>query len=99
MLLPVIERVLGTEHPSTLTERANFAYWTGKAGDPADARDQFAVMLPVIERVFGAEHPSTLTACGNLAQWTGEAGVARAALGGPTRAAWRGPGGVAGWGS
>jgi hypothetical protein len=27
-LLPVIERVLGAEHPGTLTTRANLAHWT-----------------------------------------------------------------------
>jgi hypothetical protein len=30
-LLPIRERVLGAEHPNTLTARANLAYWTGKA--------------------------------------------------------------------
>ena len=27
-LLPVTERVLGAEHPDTLTDRANLAHWT-----------------------------------------------------------------------
>ena len=27
-LLPVRERVLGPEHPDTLGDRANLAYWT-----------------------------------------------------------------------
>jgi hypothetical protein len=45
-LLPVRERVLGPEHPDTLTTRASLAYWTGHAGDPAGARDQFAALLP-----------------------------------------------------
>ena len=31
-LLPVRERVLGLEHPDTLTTRRNLAYWTIKAG-------------------------------------------------------------------
>ena len=60
-LLPVRERVLGAEHPDTLTTRANLAYWTGQAGDAAGARDQLAALLPVRERVLGAEHPDTLT--------------------------------------
>jgi len=41
-LLPAVERVLGPEHPDTLTARSSLAHWTGTAGDPAGARDQFA---------------------------------------------------------
>jgi hypothetical protein len=69
-LVPVSERVLGAEHPTTLIDRANLAYWTGMAGDAAGARDQFAALLPVYERVSGAEHPDTLAARVNLAYWT-----------------------------
>ena len=35
-LLPTRERVLGTEHPDTLTTRGNLAYWTREAGDDVD---------------------------------------------------------------
>jgi hypothetical protein len=69
----VRERVLGPEHPATLTARGNLASWTGQAGDPAAARDLFAALLPAFERVLGPEHPATLTARGNLAYWTGRA--------------------------
>ena len=48
-------------------------------GDPAGARDQFAVLLPVRERVSGAEHPYALAARHNLAFWTGQAGDAAGA--------------------
>jgi hypothetical protein len=30
-LLPVAERALGPEHPTTRLVRSNLAYWTGKA--------------------------------------------------------------------
>jgi hypothetical protein len=30
-LVPVRERVLGAEHPETLTARGSLAYWTGLA--------------------------------------------------------------------
>ncbi|MCP2365842.1 hypothetical protein HD597_012946 [Nonomuraea thailandensis] len=30
-LLPIRERVLGADHPDTLTTRHNLAYWTGEA--------------------------------------------------------------------
>ena len=68
------ERVSGSEHNRTLTARHELARWTGEAGDPAAARDQYAVLLPVLERVLGADHPDTLTARGNLATWTRAAG-------------------------
>jgi hypothetical protein len=75
-LLPLRERVLGAEHPDTLTTRHNLASWTGQAGDAAGARDQYAALLPIRERVQGAEHPDTLTTRANLASWTGRAGDA-----------------------
>ena len=73
------ERVVGPEHPRTLTARADLASWTGHAGDPAAARDLFAGLLPVRERVLGPEHPGTLDTRHNLARWTGEAGDPAAA--------------------
>ena len=51
------ERVLGRRAPDTLTTRHELAYWTGEAGNPAAARDQYAGLLPVRERVSGPEHP------------------------------------------
>ena len=68
------ERVLGAEHPDTLTARANLARWTGEAGDATGARDQLTALLLADKRVLGAEHPHTLTARANLARWTGLAG-------------------------
>ena len=76
---PVRERVLGPEHPDTLTARSNLAASTGRAGDAAGARDQFAALLPVRERVSGPEYPGTLAARHELAYWTGEAGDAAGA--------------------
>ena len=73
------ERVLGPEHPDTLTARSELAGLTGDAGDAAGARDLFAGLLPVLERVLGREHQRTLVARGELARWTGMAGDAAAA--------------------
>ena len=78
-LLPVEERVLGPEHPDTLSTRANLARWTGEAGDAAAARDQFAALLPVRERVLGPEHPDTLTARATSPAGPGQAGDAAGA--------------------
>ena len=69
-LLPVIEQVLGAEHPDTLITRGNLARWTGEAGDPAAARDQFAALVPVRERVSGHKHSRTLTDRADLAYWS-----------------------------
>jgi Tetratricopeptide repeat len=71
----------GPEHPDTLAARANLASWTGRAGDAAGARDQYAALLPVRTRVSGPEHPETLTTRANLAFWTGRAGDAAGARG------------------
>ena len=73
------ERVLGPDHPHILTDRANLAEWTGDAGDPAAARDQYAELLPLRERVLGPDHPDTLVDRANRAGWTGDAGDPAAA--------------------
>jgi hypothetical protein len=69
-LAPIYQRVLGSEHPDTLTVRGNIARWTGEAGDPAAARDLYAELLPIYEKVMGAEHPGTLDIHAKLAHWT-----------------------------
>jgi hypothetical protein len=68
----------GPEHPDSLDARAWLAMWTGRAGDAAGARDQYAA-LPIRERVLGAEHPETLNTRHNLAAMTGVAGDAAGA--------------------
>jgi hypothetical protein len=42
---------VGPEDQGTLATRHEFATWTGRAGDAAGARDQFAALLPIRERV------------------------------------------------
>jgi hypothetical protein len=75
-LLPIRERILGSENRHTLTSRHNLASFTGDAGDAAGARGQFAALLPIYERVLGPEHPDTLNARASLARWTGKAAEA-----------------------
>ena len=65
---------LPPEAPSAHKTRHNLANWTGEAGNPASARDEYAELLPVRERAVGPEHPDTLTTRHNLAVWTGGAG-------------------------
>jgi hypothetical protein len=74
--MPVRERVLGPDHPNTLSTRNQLARWTGHAGDVAGARDQLAALLPLRERVLGADHPHTIATRHHLALWTGRAGDA-----------------------
>ncbi|MDQ0616779.1 tetratricopeptide repeat protein [Arthrobacter globiformis] len=38
-------RVLGPDHPDTLSTRSNLAFWTGQAGDPAGAISQLHELL------------------------------------------------------
>jgi hypothetical protein len=62
--------VSGPEHPKTLAVRASLAYFTGQAGDAAEARDQYAALLPIRKQVLGPEHPDTLSVRANLAYCT-----------------------------
>ena len=63
----------GPEHPDTLANRRNLAYWTGEAGDAPGARDHLAALLPSCERVLGTEHRLTLTVRQELVRCTGNA--------------------------
>jgi len=73
------ERVLGAEHPDTLTSRHQLGFWTGEAGDWTAARDLFASLLPVRKRVLGPVHPDTLWTRHQLARWIGYSGDPAAA--------------------
>jgi Tetratricopeptide repeat len=61
------ERVLGGEHPDTLTSRNNLAYAYASAGRLAEAIALLERTLTDRERVLGGEHPDTLTTRNNLA--------------------------------
>jgi tetratricopeptide (TPR) repeat protein len=60
-------RVLGEEHPSTLTSMANLAstYWN--QGRWKEAEELEVRVVEMSSRVLGEEHPSTLTSIANLA--------------------------------
>ncbi|MFI2764332.1 tetratricopeptide repeat protein [Streptomyces echinatus] len=65
-------RVLGPDHPDTLTARANLALWRGEAGDPDGAAAAQEELLAARLRLLGPDHPDTLTAQENLAYWRGQ---------------------------
>ena len=63
----VQRRVLGDEHPSTLTSACNLAESLWSQGKHAEAERIHREVLGVRRRVLGEEHPSTLASAGNLA--------------------------------
>ncbi|MGW0065519.1 tetratricopeptide repeat protein [Streptosporangium sandarakinum] len=74
-----LNHALGPEHPKTLGAQANLAFFTGRAGNAAGARDQLTALLPVFERVAGPKHPGTLIVQIHLVAATEEAGDAAGA--------------------
>ena len=61
------ERVLGADHPDTLTSRNNLAEAYRAAGRTAEAIALYERTLADRERVLGADHPNTLGSRNNLA--------------------------------
>jgi Tfp pilus assembly protein PilF len=61
------ERILGPEHPHTLTSMSNLAFLLGSKGDYAGAEPLHRRALEAKERVLGPEHPDTLASVNNLA--------------------------------
>nr|BEK71182.1 hypothetical protein KPHV_84090 [Kitasatospora purpeofusca] len=68
------ERLLGANHPGTLTARGNLASSYGRAGRTAEAIVLEERVLADRERLLGGDHPDTLTARGNLATSYWQAG-------------------------
>jgi Tetratricopeptide repeat/NB-ARC domain len=60
------ERVLGADHPQTLTSRNNLAGAYQSAGRLEEAIRLYERTLADAERVLGADHPDTLTSRNNL---------------------------------
>jgi hypothetical protein len=66
------KRVLGAEHPSTLTSMANLASMFWNQGRRMEAEELEVQVMETRKRVLGAEHPDTLTIMNNLAfTWKG----------------------------
>ena len=66
-VLAVRKRVLGEEHPLTLTAAGNLALTYGQQGKHAEAETLQVAVLAARKRVLGEEHPNTLTSANNLA--------------------------------
>ncbi|MFB8039359.1 tetratricopeptide repeat protein [Streptomyces sp. NPDC056004] len=69
-LLAARLRVLGPDHPLTLSSRGNLlAQRKAMAGNAAAAVDIYRELLPKLVVRLGANHPDTLAACNNLAHY------------------------------
>jgi tetratricopeptide (TPR) repeat protein len=64
--LEVRRRVLGEEHPNTLTSISNMGGLLYAQGKLSEAESYFREALEVRRRVLGEEHPSTLTSINNM---------------------------------
>ncbi|MFI1047223.1 tetratricopeptide repeat protein [Streptomyces griseoruber] len=62
------ERILGEDHPDTLTSRHNLANSYSNAGRVQDALDLSERVLADPERILGEDHPDTLSTRHNLAR-------------------------------
>ena len=59
-------RILGAEHPKTLTSKNNAAAVRSEVGNVEEAIPAFEEVLEVAERVLGKAHPITVTCTTNL---------------------------------
>ena len=61
------QKVLGLEHPKTLTSMASLASTFGNQGRWKEAEELEVQVMEISKRMLGLEHPDTLTIMGNLA--------------------------------
>ncbi len=72
--LATFERVLGPEHPSTLSTVNSLVNLYAEQGKYEQAEPLYQRALATFERVLGPEHPSTLSIVNNLANLYAEQG-------------------------
>ena len=60
-------KVLGAEHPDTLTSMANLASTFGNQGSMEAAEELFVQVMATRKKKLGADHPDTLTSMANVA--------------------------------
>ena len=66
-MIEIEKRILGEEHPSTLTSMANLATTYADQGRWQEAEELDVRVIEIRKRVLGEEHPSTLKSIANLA--------------------------------
>ena len=67
-------RLLGPDHPDTLTSRHDLALSAGRGGDPADAVRLYRDLVADRTRLLGPDHPDTLASRHQLANNVGKSG-------------------------
>jgi hypothetical protein len=65
-------RLLGDDHPDTLTSRATLARLAARQGRRAEAEELYRQVIADRTRVLGAGHPDTTAVRHELAQLTSE---------------------------
>lgn len=73
-------RLLGPDHPQTLTIRHDLADAQAAAGDLVGAAKAFDGLIRDCQRVLGPDHPHTLTARNDVADWRGASGEIEVAV-------------------
>jgi tetratricopeptide (TPR) repeat protein len=66
-VMQTMKRVLGDEHPSTLTSISNLALTYESQGRWKEAEELQVQVIQTTKRMLGDEHPDTLTSMNNLA--------------------------------
>ena len=61
------QRILGDEHPDTITAIGNLAITLGDQGKLEEAAAMMREVLEKRQRILGNEHPDTITAMNNFA--------------------------------
>jgi prophage maintenance system killer protein len=69
--LELREKVLGKEHPSTLSSMGNLALVLDSLGKYEEAEQMHRQTLELREKVLGKEHPDTRRSRNNLARCSG----------------------------
>ena len=72
-LLPDMARVLGPDHPHTLTTRGNLANAHRQAGNVSTAITMYEALLAGRTRILGPDHPDTLATKSRLVKAIEEA--------------------------
>ena len=65
-------RLLGDDHPDTLTSRATLARLAGRQGRCAEAEELYRQVIADRSRVLGAHHPDTAAVRNELTQLTAD---------------------------
>jgi len=73
--LRICQKVLGPEHPDTVTSLNDLAVLYWRMGEYEKARPLYQEALEICRKVFGPEHPHTATSLDNLATLYADMGI------------------------